>query len=162
MKGYDPRSLTMTFSYSRREIVVAACSAGLVVLVQPAMAATMSFKVNLNGAQQVPPVQTGATGTADLTYDPGTRMLTWNVTYSGLSGPATMAHVHGPAAQGKNGPPVIWLSEKGAAVGNPIKGEATLTPEQAQQMMAGDWYINVHTQANPGGEIRGQVMPPKS
>jgi hypothetical protein len=162
MKGYDPRSLTMAFSYSRREIVVAGCSAGLVVLVQPAMAAPMSFKVNLNGAQQVPPVQTGATGTADLTYDPATRMLTWNVSYGGLSGPATMAHVHGPAAQGKNGPPIIWLSEKGAAVGNPIKGEATLTPEQAQQMMAGDWYINVHTQANPGGEIRGQVMPPKS
>ena len=152
----------MTYSYSRRDIVVAACSAGLVVLVQPAIAGPLSFKVNLNGAQQVPPVQPGATGTADLTYDPATRMLTWNVTYSGLSGSATMAHFHGPAAQGKNGPPVIWLSEKGAAVSNPIKGEATLTPEQAQQMMAGDWYINVHTQANPGGEIRGQVIAPKS
>jgi CHRD domain len=57
---------------------------------------------------------------------------------------------------------VVWLSEKGAAVSNPIKGEATLTPEQAQQMSAGEWYINVHTQANPNGEIRGQVTPPKS
>ena len=152
----------MAVSYSRRNIVVAACSAGLMVLLRPAEAAPLAFKVDMNGAQQVPPVQTGATGTADLTYDPATRMLTWNVTYSGLSGSATMAHFHGPAAQGKNGPPVIWLSEKGAAVGNPIKGEATLTPEQAQQMMAGDWYINVHTQANPGGEIRGQVIAPKS
>jgi hypothetical protein len=106
-------------------------------------------------------VQTGATGKADLTYDPATRVLTWNVSYSGLSGPATMAHFHGPAMQGKNAPPVVWLSEKGAAVSDPIKGQATLTPEQAQQMTAGEWYINVHTQANPGGEIRGQVMPPK-
>jgi hypothetical protein len=151
----------MTLSYSRRDIVVAAFSAGLVVLAQPAIAAPVSFKVDLNGAQQVPPVQTGAAGTADLTYDPATRVLTWNVTYSGLSGPATMAHFHGPAMQGKNAAPVVWLSEKGAAVSNPIKGQATLTPEQAQQMTAGEWYINVHTQANPNGEIRGQVTPPK-
>src|SRR5215472_422545 len=110
--GHDPRSLTMTFSYSRRDIVVAACSAGLVVLAQPGIAAPISFKVDLRGAQQVPPVQTNATGKADLTYDPASRVLTWYVTYKGLSGPATMAHFHGPAMQGKNGPPVIWLSEK--------------------------------------------------
>ena len=54
------------------------------------------------------------------------------------------------------------MSEKGAPVPNPIKGSATLTPEQAQQFTAGEWYVNVHTQANPGGEIRGQVIPPKS
>ena len=56
---------------------------------------------------------------------------------------------------------MISLSENGAAVSNPIKGQPMLTPEQAQQMTAGEWYINVHTQANPGGEIRGQVTPPK-
>jgi hypothetical protein len=122
----------------------------------------MAFKVALTGAQQVPPVQTTATGTADLTYDPATRGVTWNVTYNGLSGPATMAHFHGPATAGNNGPPVIWLTEKGAAVEGPIKGEATLTPEQAQQFLAGEWYVNVHTQANLKGEIRGQVIPPKS
>src|SRR5262245_8229548 len=82
--GHDPRSLTMTFSYSRRDIVVAACSAGLVVLVQPGVAAPVSFKADLTGTQQVPPVQTPATGTADLTYDAATRVLTWNVTYNGL------------------------------------------------------------------------------
>ena len=111
----------MVFSYSRRDIVVAACSVGLVVLAQPGIAAPMSFKIDLNGAQQVPPVQTGATGTADLTYDPATRVLTWDVNHSGLSGPATMAHFHGPATQGKNAPPVIWLSEKGAAGRTPSK-----------------------------------------
>jgi hypothetical protein len=120
------------------------------------------FQGSPDGRPALPPVQTAAAGAADLTYDPATRMLTWNVTYNGLSGPATMAHFHGPAAEGKNGPPTIWLVEKGAAVSSPIKGQATLTPEQAQQLSAGEWYINVHTQANPNGEIRGQVMPPKS
>jgi hypothetical protein len=151
----------MGYSMSRRSVLAATCTAGLVALLQPVVAAPVSFKVSLTGAQQVPPVTTNATGTADLTYDASSRVLTWNVSYSGLSGPATMAHIHGPAAVGKNAPPVIFLSEKGAAVANPIKGQATLTPEQAQQMMAGDWYINIHTQAHADGEIRGQVVPPK-
>jgi CHRD domain len=152
----------MIIPISRRATILMACITGVAASVAPLQAAPLSFKVGLTGAQQVPPVQTAATGTADLTYDPTVRLLTWNVSYGGLSGPATMAHFHGPATAGKNGPPVIWLKEKGAAVESPIKGEATLTPEQAQQFTAGEWYINVHTQANPGGEIRGQVMPPKN
>jgi hypothetical protein len=152
----------MRISISRRNVIVAAGLAGITVWAARSQAAPLSFKVPLTGAQQVPPVQTTATATADLTYDPVTRMLTWGVSYNGLSGPATMAHFHGPAAEGKNAPPVVWLSEKGAPVPNPIKGSATLTPEQAQQFMAGEWYLNVHTQANQGGEIRGQVLPPKS
>jgi len=152
----------MTISISRRHLIVAACLTGIMIWAAPSQAAPQSFKVTLTGAQQVPPVQTSATGTADLSYDPATRVVTWSVTYSGLSGPATMAHFHGPAAAGKNGPPVIWLTEKGKPVESPIKGEATLTPEQAQQFSAGEWYINVHTQTNPGGEVRGQVVPPKS
>jgi len=153
----------MRISISRRDVIVAASLTGIALWAVPSQAAPLAFKVALTGAKQVPPVQTAATGTADLSYDPATRMLTWSVAYNGLSGPATMAHFHGPATEGNNGPPVIWLSEKGATtVVNPIKGEATLTPEQAQQFMAGEWYVNVHTQANPKGEIRGQVMPPKS
>ena len=152
----------MSSFISRRDMMLIACLTGVAASVAPSQAALLSFKVGLTGAQQVPSVKTAATGTADLTYDPATRLLTWNVSYTGLSGPATMAHFHGPATEGKNGPLVIWLKEKGAAVESPIKGEATLTPEQAQQFTAGEWYINVHTQANPGGEIRGQVMPPKN
>ncbi len=152
----------MTISISRRHLIVAACLTGIMTWAARSQAAPQSFKVALTGAQQVPPVQTSATATADLSYDPATRVVTWSLTYSGLSGPATMAHFHGPAAAGKNGPPVIWLTEKGKPVESPIKGQATLTPEQAQQFSAGEWYINVHTQANPGGEVRGQVVPPKS
>jgi hypothetical protein len=147
---------------SRRIIVLAACATGALAWAASAHAASQSFKVELTGAQQVPPVESPGKGTAELTYDPATRMLSWTVTYTGLSGPATMAHFHGPAAAGKNGPVAVWLAAKGASADSPIKGEATLTPEQAQQFSAGDWYINVHTQAHPGGEIRGQVIPPKS
>jgi CHRD domain-containing protein len=151
----------MTMSISRRGVILMACMTGVAAWAVASQAAPATFKVTLAGAQQVPPVQTTGSGTADLSYDPATRMLTWSVTYSGLTGPATMAHFHGPAAEGKNGPVAIWLSKKGEPVESPIKGEATLTPEQAQQFSAGEWYINVHTQAHPGGEIRGQVVPPK-
>jgi hypothetical protein len=121
-----------------------------------------SFKVPLTGAQCVPAVDTPGSGTADLTYDPATRIVTWNITYTGLSSPSTMAHFHGPAEQGQNAPPVIWLSTQGSPPANPMTGTATLTPDQAKQFSAGEWYVNVHSQSHPAGEIRGQVIPPKN
>jgi CHRD domain len=126
-----------------------------------AQAAPESFKVELSGAQQVPPVETKGSGTADLTYDAATHVVTWSITYSGLSSPVTMAHFHGPAAAGKNGPVVLWLSEKGKPVEGGIKGQATLTADQAKEFADGELYINVHTKDHPAGEIRGQVVPPK-
>jgi len=124
-------------------------------------AQTVSFKVPLTGEESVPPVETSGSGTADLTWDPATRRVTWRITCSGLSSSVTMAHFHGPAKPGHNAPVVIWLTTRGSPATNPITGSATLTPDQAQQFAAGDWYINVHTQSNPAGEIRGQVVPPK-
>lgn len=126
-----------------------------------ALAAPMSFSVPLSGAQQVPPVTTPGSGTATLTYDSSTREVTWSIAYSGLSGPATMAHFHGPAAAGKNGPVVLWLSKKGQPVSSPITGQAKLTSAQAEQFTAGEWYVNIHTKDHPSGEIRGQVVPSK-
>lgn len=152
----------MTMSISRRDVILMAAATGMAAWAVSSQAAPMSFEVALTGAEQVPPVQTPGKGTAALTFDPATRVVTWTVSYGGLTGPATMAHFHGPAAAGKNAPVVLWLTKKGDPVESPIKGEATLTPDQAQQFSAGELYINVHTQANPGGEIRGQVMPPKS
>ncbi|HUA78421.1 MAG TPA: CHRD domain-containing protein [Acetobacteraceae bacterium] len=127
-----------------------------------AHSAPVSFSVPLSGAAQVPPVSTPGTGTADLTYDPTTRLLTWSITFSGLSSPATMAHFHGPAAAGKNAGVQIWISKRGAAPTSPMTGSATLTPEQATMLMDDEFYINVHSQDHPAGEIRGQVVPPKS
>ncbi len=136
----------------------------VVGLVGPAsaLAAPLSFQVALSGAQQVPPVQTQGAGTADLTYDPATRAVTWSITFHDLSSPATMAHFHGPAGPGKNAGVEVWLTKRGAPVSSPITGRDTLTPAQAQQFMTGQMYINVHTQLHPAGEIRGQVVPPKT
>jgi hypothetical protein len=120
-----------------------------------------SVKVELTGAQSAPPVDTTGSGTAEVTYDPATRTVTWNIAYSGLSSPATMAHFHGPAKAGENAPPVIWLSKQGSPPASPMTGSATLTPEQAKQFVDGQWYVNIHTQAHPAGEIRGQVTPAK-
>src|SRR5579883_1991535 len=101
---------------------------------RPAQAAPLSFTVALSGAQQVPPVQTAGTGTADLTYDPATQVVTWSITYSGLSSPATMAHFHGPAGPGKNAAVLIWLTKKGAAVASPITGKATRPVKSAAKL----------------------------
>jgi hypothetical protein len=124
-----------------------------------AQAAPQSFFVPLSGAQQVPPVASPGTGTASFTLDPASRELTWSVTFSGLSSPSTMAHIHN-GGKGKNGPVVLWLSTRGAPPENPFGGSATLTPTQVSQLKAGDWYVNLHSKDHPAGELRGQLVPP--
>jgi hypothetical protein len=127
-----------------------------------ATAASMTFSVPLTGAQQVPPVTTSGSGTANMAFDPATRTLTWSISYSGLSSAATMAHIHGPAPQGKDAGVQVWLSKKGVPPSSPFSGKATLTAAQAKQLMAGDMYVNIHTKDHPSGEIRGQIVPSKS
>jgi len=119
-----------------------------------ASAEQMKFKADLSGGEEVPPVETSATGTTDVTYDTDTKKLTWTLEYSGLSGDATAAHFHGPADPGENAGPVVPISD----VASGSQGEADLTDEQAADLQAGKWYVNVHTAANPNGEIRGQVV----
>lgn len=127
-----------------------------------AQAAPISFDVPLTGAQQVPPVQSPGSGSAALTYDASTRMVIWNITFSGLSSQATMAHFHGPAAAGKNAGVKVSISKQGSMdVMSPMTGQATLSADDAKTMEAGEMYINVHTKNHPSGEIRGQVMVPK-
>jgi len=151
----------MNIKISRR-LVIPLALMGVALWAGPTLAATQTFQVQLTGAQQVPAVQTDGMGTADLSYNPSSRMLSWTITYSMLSGPVLMAHMHGPAAEGKNAKVAIWLTKRGShsAVESPIKGKMKLTAAQAKQFEAGQWYINIHTKAHPGGEIRGQVNPP--
>jgi CHRD domain len=159
--AFGPREAKMDDVRISRRVVISVVSAMGLAWAGAAQAASVSFKVPLTGAQSVPPVDTSGSGTADLTWDPSTRVVTWNITYGGLSSPVTMAHFHGPAKQGQNAPVVIWLTSKTTPPSSPITGNATLTPQQAQQFLAGEWYVNVHTQSHPAGEIRGQVVPPK-
>src|SRR3954469_22922730 len=117
----------------------------------PAFADKM--KATLDGKSEVPPNSSAASGTADVDYDSASKKLSWKLTYSGLSGPATAAHFHGPAEPGKNAGVAIPITNTASG----SEGSATLTDAQAADLAAGKYYINVHTAANPGGEIRGQV-----
>ena len=120
-----------------------------------AQAAQINFKADLNSASEVPPVTGAGKGTAALSLDTATKMLTWTVIYSGLSGPATAAHIHGPATLGANAGVLVPFT---GDLANPIKGSATLTDAQISDLEAGKWYVNVHTAANKSGEIRGQLV----
>lgn len=128
-----------------------------VLAASAAGAAVMHFSAKLDGASETPPNDSKGMGTASVELNTATKNLTWTVKYSGLSGPATMAHFHGPAAVGVAAGVTVPLKE----VASPAKGSATLTDAQIDQLKAGMWYVNVHTAAHPGGEIRGQVLEAK-
>ncbi|MCY7371923.1 MAG: CHRD domain-containing protein [Polaromonas sp.] len=108
----------------------------------------------LRGANEVPAVNSAGTGSVDAMFDKTTSQLRWKVNYSGLSGPATAGHFHGPAAAGANAGVVLGWT---APIQNAMEGSAMLTPAQAADLLAGRWYANVHTAANPSGELRGQM-----
>lgn len=114
--------------------------------------APMAFKANLGS---VAPVASPGTGSATISYNQASKELTWTLTWSPLSGPATMAHFHGPAASGANAGVALPIAAAGMT--SPVSGKATLTDAQAADLLAGRWYVNIHTAANPGGEIRGHV-----
>lgn len=112
------------------------------------------FEATLSGAQEVPPANTPATGSAEFSLNNNTNLLTWKVTYTGLTGVPTGAHIHGPAAPGQNAAIVVPFANVAA---QPIMGQATLTPQQVNDLAAGMWYVNIHTPSFPAGEIRGQL-----
>lgn len=132
--------------------VIAVLALGAIAWAGPASAEKL--KATLNGKSEVPATTSSGTGTADLDYDAASKKLSWTVTYSGLSGPATAAHFHGPAEPGKNAGVAVAIPN---ATSSPVKGSATLTDAQAADLLGGKYYVNIHTAANPGGEIRGQV-----
>ena len=119
-----------------------------------AWADTVTYTASLDGKSEVPPNDSKGTGAVEAKYDTATMKLTWTVTHSGMTGAATAAHFHGPAKPGENAGPAITLSQP---LASPIKGEATLTKAQADELASGMWYLNVHTAAHPPGEIRGQL-----
>ncbi|WP_321794310.1 CHRD domain-containing protein [Caballeronia sp. J97] len=122
-----------------------------------ALADTVALKANLQPSSEVPPRVSKGHGMVDATFDTDTKVLTWTATYAELSGPVTMAHFHGPAPVGQNAKVQVPVDKN--ALATPMKGQATLTDQQVTDLMTGQWYFNIHTQENPTGEIRGQVMP---
>ncbi|MGE5169889.1 MAG: CHRD domain-containing protein [Rudaea sp.] len=116
-----------------------------------ALAATMDLK--LSGAQEVPPVTTSGSGSGSITInDDGS--VSGSVTASGFA--PTAAHIHHGAA-GKNGPVIVPFTKEGDKFSAPAG--AKLSPEQMQAFKAGDLYVNIHSAAHPGGEVRAQLKP---
>lgn len=122
----------------------------------PTQALATSFNSTLSGAAEAPPVTTMGTGTVTADLDPETKVLRWKISYSGLSGPVTAAHIHGPALPGQSAAVLMRFK---SPFDSPFEGQATLTEAQVKELMAGKWYVNLHTAANPGGEIRAQLTP---
>ena len=137
---------------SKKTLLTTLALGAAIAFAGPAFADKM--KTTLDGKSEVPPNTSAGTGTADFDYDAASKKLTWKITYSGLSGPATAAHFHGPAAAGANAGVKVAIPNPATS---PIEGSATLTDEQAADLVGGKYYVNIHTAANPGGEIRGQV-----
>jgi CHRD domain len=121
---------------------------------KPMMPNSSAIMTRLSGASEVPPTTSSASGTVEANLNKQTNELSWTVTYSGLSGPATGAHFHGPAIAGVNAGVVVPIT---GSLTSPIRGVASLTAAQTADLMAGKWYVNLHTAANPNGEIRGQL-----
>lgn len=120
---------------------------------------TVTFKATLNGANEVPPTTSTATGTATFKYDTLTHKLSGTVTFSGMT--ATASHIHkGDTAVA--GPVVIPL-DVDPPVTSPITLEpTTLDSTQRADLMNGLYYVNVHSEAFPAGEIRGQLIKKSS
>ena len=132
-------------------LVLATTAVMLLSMGTISVADSVKFGADLKGASEVPTNDSAGTGKADVSFDTASNKLSWQVTYSGLSGEPTAAHFHGPADPGKNAGPVVDIS------GDIKNGSADLTAEQAADLQAGKWYLNIHTEKFPDGEIRGQV-----
>jgi hypothetical protein len=124
-----------------------------------------TFHAPLSGDQEVPPVDTDASGMSLFALSADTTTLSYRLMVSDIDN-ITMAHIH-LAPPGVNGPVVHWLYDPTGAQApggvfdpdNPVAGSLTFTSQDIFNLLAGDYYVNVHTEAHPDGEIRGQIMP---
>lgn len=129
-----------------------------------ASALTYDLTASLDGAQEGAGVVTLGVGSLTGTFDDDSHFLTWSGTFSALTGTTSDAHFHGPAPAGAGALVQISMTSAGGDVfpigvtSGRFAGTATLTATQATQLLAGLWYVNIHTSAHPGGEIRGQVQ----
>ncbi len=125
------------------------------VLAAPAAYAEMiALSAELSGANEVPPNDSDGTGMAEAMLDTETRMLTVTITYEGLTGPAIGAHIHGPVGTDANAGIMVPLP----SATSPIEGSIELTASQVEDVKTGMSYVNIHTEAHPGGELRGQLV----
>jgi hypothetical protein len=127
---------------------------GLCIGAASLAASAQSIKVNLTGAQEVPPVTTSASGVGSIMVAPD-GSISGTITTSGVEG--TMAHIH-EAPMGQNGPVIVPFTKTSDTVWSAPAG-AKLTEAQLQSLKNGNLYLNVHSATNKPGEIRGQLKP---
>ena len=139
-----------------RSVLFATIAAAAIVASVPASAEVLHFRASLDSASETPSNASTGSGSAKVSLDTTAKTVSWTVTYKALSGPATMAHFHGPAPVGVAAGVEVPIT---GDLTSPITGSASVSDSQAADLRAGKWYVNVHTAANPGGEIRGQVVP---
>jgi hypothetical protein len=140
-------------SKSKNLVNFAAWSLALALGFTSAAALAGKMDVKLSGDQEVPPVKSAGSAAGTITIgDDGA--VSGSVTATGFT--PTAAHIH-MAGAGKNGPVIVPFTKDGDKFG-PAAG-AKLTPEQMTAYKAGDLYVNVHSAANPGGEVRAQLKP---
>lgn len=116
----------------------------------------ITFDVTMTGMQMVPATVSGGTAPITVTLNKTTGTIAVTGMFSGLSSPATEAHVHGPGAVGSNGPVLFPLSVP-SNVSGAITGGASMNPAQTTDMLAGMTYVDIHTTYFPEGEIRAQI-----
>ena len=126
----------------------------LIMLAALAVSHAKGVAVKLTGDQEVPPTSSSATGTGTLSIKKD-MTVTGTIKTSGIAG--TVAHIH-LAGPGKNGPPIITLVKNGEN-GWSVPENSKLTEDQYKSFKNGDLYVNVHSDAHPGGEIRAQLKP---
>lgn len=120
-----------------------------------AHATVVSLTAIIDGSQANAGLGTGSpgTGSASMTLDDVSNEFNWNVEWSGLVGNVTAAHFHGPASPNQNAGVQVSID-----IGtNPARGHEILSGIEARDLLEGLWYINIHSNVSPGGEIRGQV-----
>ncbi len=138
-------------------LAASACSPNLG---EPRVPST-DFRATLNGASEVPPVDAKGSGWFEAVYRPSTKVLEYRLNVAGLSGPVTMAYLHGPAPAGQSARQVAPINVPFYADRSTISDGVTLTKQQADEVLSGLWYVNVMTDKYPDGEIRGQIVPLK-
>jgi len=142
-----------------REVFVACLFTFVFILSGCTSTPTMSNEVTIGGkltaSAENPTNSSTGMGLLEATYNKETNVLNWTISYSGLTGPVKAGHFHGPAIPGQNAGVVLGFT---GSTESPIKGSATITPAQAADLLAGKWYVNLHTAMNPSGEIRAQAL----
>ncbi|HEY0048113.1 MAG TPA: CHRD domain-containing protein [Pyrinomonadaceae bacterium] len=121
--------------------------------------AEISFTATLSGAQEVPPTASSAKGFGIVTLNDAETQIRFSLTFSGLGSSQTASHIHGAAPLGANAPVLFNIGSTGSTGGTFTALTQAVTPAQVQQLKSGLWYFNVHSNALPTGEIRGQILP---